>query len=71
MKPRPANGPPAARRELYPWPRSAPPGGRPLSDGVTTDQDNFEKYPRTDSRLTYMIDIVLTTEFAVTAVGAR
>jgi hypothetical protein len=27
--------------------------------------------PRTDSHLTYMIDIALTTEFAITAGGAR
>jgi hypothetical protein len=27
--------------------------------------------PRTDSYLTYMIDIALTTEFAITAGGAR
>ena len=36
-----------------------------------SEWERLKKCPRTDSHLMYMIDIALTTEFAVTAGGAR
>lgn len=36
-----------------------------------TPHGSFWKCPRSDSHLTYMIDIALTTQFAITAGGVR
>jgi hypothetical protein len=42
-----------------------------LANGVSAGQVLMMVCPRTDTHLTYMIDIALTTEFALAAGGVR
>jgi hypothetical protein len=44
---------------------------RSVTEGITTLWPAGMSCPRPDTQLTYMIDIVLTTEFAIAANSAR